>query len=417
MTRPKVHLTPDAGWMNDPHGVFFLDGRYHLFYQRVPQSVEWRHDVHWGYATSDDLLHWRLEPDALAPGDGDEGCWSGCAVVGDDGRPVIFYTSVAAPDRHLGRIRIARQDPATGEWVKGEIIAESMTPDTRMFRDPMIFRDGDTWRMLVGSGTAEGVAGAQLFRSTNLDEWEYDGWLAQRSTDARDPWTGAGWECPQILRHVGGDGGDVLVVSVWDDKEPNDQGPNGVAAASGRLVGETFSAKSWRVLSGHHHFAATSFTDPAGRACLIFWIWDIHDHGTWAGALSIPYVVTTASDDVRLSPHPAVSAARLPCEGLPGLSLDIEWTHEPGAELALAGSDGRKRAMLKAGDGRILVKISGQADPIEVLHTSPRLRVIVDAQVLEVVADGGLVGLPLDVPDGGFVPIAEGPGALDWWHL
>jgi len=188
-------MTPDGAWMNDSHGVFFLDGRYHLFFQRVPECVEWRHDIHWGYATSDDLLHSRL------------------------------------------------------------------------------------------------------------------------------------------------------------------------------------------------------------------------------GSLSIPYVVTTASDDVRLSPHPAVSAARLPCEGLPGLSLDIEWTHGPGAELALVGSDGRKRAMLQAGDGRILVKVSGQADPIEVIRTSPRLRVIVDAPVLEVVADGGLVALPLDVPAGGFVPIAEGPGALDWWHL
>ncbi len=81
--RPRVHLTPATGWLNDPHGMYVLDGTYHLFFQHVPDSLEWRTDIHWGHATSTDLLHWQMEPIALAPGDGDDGCWSGCAAIGE----------------------------------------------------------------------------------------------------------------------------------------------------------------------------------------------------------------------------------------------------------------------------------------------------------------------------------------------
>ena len=106
--RPRVHLTPEAGWLNDPHGLHFIDGAYHLFFQHVPDSTDWRSGISWGHAVSTDLLHWETQPVALAPGDGDEGCWSGCAVIDDDGRPVLFYTSVWQPDPELGRVRIAR---------------------------------------------------------------------------------------------------------------------------------------------------------------------------------------------------------------------------------------------------------------------------------------------------------------------
>ena len=69
--RPLLHFTTRAGWINDPLGLTFHDGRYHLFFQYVPGSTEWAADQRWGHATSDDLLHWTERPVALAPGDGD----------------------------------------------------------------------------------------------------------------------------------------------------------------------------------------------------------------------------------------------------------------------------------------------------------------------------------------------------------
>ena len=414
--RPRVHLTPEAGWLNDPHGLLFLEGAYHLFFQHVPDATDWRGDIHWGHATSTDLLHWESGPIALSPGDGDEGCWSGCAVIDDAGRPVLFYTSVGGPDPQLGRVRVARLDESGSTWVKGDIMVEAAEPGTRVFRDPTVFRDGDGWRMVVGSGLKDGTACAQVFSSSDLDTWAYEGLLATRNARSQHPWTGSAWECPQVLRAAGGDGdddGDVLVISIWDE-----HGPHDVAAASGRYADGRFDDAQWRLLSaGQAHFAASAFTDEAGRSCLFFWIRGITDPGRWAGAISVPYVVTTEGDDVRLTPHPAVVAARVEARGRLGSALDIEWTPGTSGELTLVGADGQERAVLEVAHGRLRVTVSGGAAPVEVRHAGATLRLLVDAQVLEVVADGGLVGLPLVDLDGGLEPRADVPDSLAWWHL
>jgi beta-fructofuranosidase len=411
--RPRVHLTPASGWLNDPHGLYLLDGMYHLFFQHVPDSVEWRADMHWGHATSTDLLHWQMEPVALTPGEGDDGCWSGCAVIGEDGQPVLFYTSAQGPDHQLGRIRVARLAQSNTHWVKGEVVATAMKPTIRVFRDPVVFRDGDRWRMVVGAGTTDGTAGAEVFSSDGLGSWRYDGTLTTRNTRSQHPWTGTGWECPQVVRKTGGDGGDVLVVSIWDDHTPHD-----VAGATGSYADGRFTVGRWRLLSaGQGHFAASSFTDADGRSCLIFWIRGIADPGRWSGAISIPYVVATDDDEIRLTPHPAVAEARVAADGKPGTALDVEWRLGTGGRLALEGADGRDRALLEAADGRVTVTVSGGAAPVEVAHTGQSLRLISDAQVLEVMADGGLVGLPLEATEAGLLPRTDNPDHVAWWHL
>jgi hypothetical protein len=131
----------------------------------------------------------------------------------------------------------------------------------------------------------------------------------------------------------------------------------------------------------------------------------------------VPYVVTTEGDDVRLTPHPAVVAARVEARGRLGRALDIEWTPGTSGELTLVGADGRERAVLEVAHGRLRVTVSGGASPVEVGHAGATLRLLVDAQVLEVVADGGLVGLPLADLDGGLEPRADVPDSLSWWHL
>ncbi len=85
--------------------------------------------------------------------------------------------------------------------------------------------------------------------------------------------------------------------------------------------------------------------------------------------------------------------------------------------MALVGVDGRSRALLEAADGRLTVTVPGGAAPVEVAHTGPVLRLIADAQVLEVVADGGLVGLPLADTEAGLVPRTDNPDTVAWWHL
>jgi beta-fructofuranosidase len=409
--RPRVHLTPETGWLNDPHGLYYQDGLYHVFFQHVPDSVEWHPGIHWGHATSSDLLHWKPEPVALAPGDGDDGCWSGCAAVGADGKPVLFYTSARGANHQVAPVRIARQSD-TGAWVKGPVVAEAQRPTTRLFRDPMVLGEGEGWRMLVGSGRNDGTAEVDTFVSDDLETWSYDGVLAGRNTKSQHPWTGTGWECPQLIRGNGG-GSDILVVSIWDDHAPHD-----VAAATGTYADGRFHPRRWQLLSaGQSHFAASSFTDADGRPCLIFWIRGVGDAGRWSGALSIPYVVAADGDLVGLAPHPAVANARVAAEGRPGVAIDIEWSPAPGQRLTLAGPDGGEHAWIDAAEGRLTVDVAGEPSPVHVAHTSPILRVLVDAQVLEVVADGGLVGLPLPGSPDGLLPLANDDATVTWWHV
>jgi beta-fructofuranosidase len=75
--RPKFHLTPWVGWMNDPNGFCYHDGYYHMFYQYYPHDVRWN-SMHWGHAVSKDLLHWEYRPVALAPDEtyDEDGCFS-----------------------------------------------------------------------------------------------------------------------------------------------------------------------------------------------------------------------------------------------------------------------------------------------------------------------------------------------------
>ena len=83
--------------MNDPNGPFYCAGRYHVFYQHIPEGCEWDFGIVWGHAISTDLVHWEHLPNALKPSPGGldaDGCFSGCAIVDTDGTPTILYTGV-----------------------------------------------------------------------------------------------------------------------------------------------------------------------------------------------------------------------------------------------------------------------------------------------------------------------------------
>jgi beta-fructofuranosidase len=411
--RPRVHLTPPAGWMNDPHGVLHIDGRYHLFFQHVPDSLVHATGCHWGHATSPDLLHWEVEPIALSPDGEDEGVWSGCAVIDDNGDPRLFYTSVGPPDVHRGSIRTARtSDAGLATWSKGPIIAGPPSRDVSVFRDPVVLRDGPVWRMLVGQGDTRGIAGVAAYRSDDLETWHHDGLLVSRSF-AEEPFTGTAWECPQLVRRTEGLDADVLVFSVWSGD------PHHVSASAGTYSDGRFTPGEWQQLTlDGSHYAPTHFTDAEGRPCLFFWVRGVGEPGAWAGAISVPYVVSVQAGRIRLTPHPGLGAARRdPAPGETSAALDIEWSPDRVGSLRLVGTDGVARAVLTLAGGVLTVQTTASDREVVVDHDGPMLRIIADAQVLEVVADGGLVGLPLSEVAGGLVPIANDPKEVAWWHL
>jgi len=402
VTRPRLHFTAQSGWINDPLGLTLHDGRCHVFYQYVPDQTVWTTEQCWGHATSEDLLHWTEGEVALAPGDGDDGVWSGCLVVPDDGPAALFYTTVERATAQIGRARLARPvDETWTAWTKHDVVAELPDGvDAVEFRDPYVVHDGKCWRMIIGTGLADGTAAALSYVSDDLESWSYDGILASRHGSEVDPVrTGVMWECPQLFRLA-----DrwVLAVSVWEPGAERFE-----AYAVGDLVEGRFVAKTWARLSyGPSYYAASAFADD-GAAGLVYWLVGVADPaGRWTGAHSVPHRLELEGGLVVARPHPAVAAARRgdPVtfrEGsarLPWVA-DLEWTlgaQTPTGTLTIGGDrggDADVQALLEVGEGRLVVRVGERSWTMPT--DSGDLRVVLDGPVMEVFGVCGTVAVPL----------------------
>jgi len=382
-TRPIVHFTPGSGWMNDPLALTWRDGVYHVFFQYVPDRTTWAPDCRWGHATSTDLLEWTEHPPALEPGDGDDGIWSGSLVIDPQIGPVIFYTAVSVPDFSLGRIRTARpMDDDWTTWEKGDVVVEAPRDDLIAFRDPYVFRDGDQWRMFVGTAVQGGLAAASSYSSTDLETWHHDGFAGSRSSSITEPvWTGSLWECPQLFEI---DGRHVLVTSVWDADVLHY-----VAYGVGRYADGRFEAESWhRLTYGNGYYAPSFFRDEAGRPCLIFWIRGVLDRSTGrASALSVPHLLTLDDDGaLRLQPHPNLGA-RASTEPTPDAlgsdrAWEVSWSARPGDRLSVG--DGHGALSLQRTDDGLSAQLGDET--IELTTDATTITLVIDRQVVEIFA-------------------------------
>ncbi len=157
--------------MNDPNGTIFHNGEYHLFYQHNPYKPHWG-QIHWGHASSKDLVHWEHLPIALAPDPGlnELHCFSGCCVIADDGTPWVFYTSISAKSFATAVRRFAEQWAATSNtamitWGKHPLnpilSEETHHPNSRIrnWRDPYIWKEKDNWYMVIAGQEKGGKFG------------------------------------------------------------------------------------------------------------------------------------------------------------------------------------------------------------------------------------------------------------------
>ncbi len=370
MSRPRAHFTPTSGWVNDPYGVTWHGGRYHLFFQHAPDAVVWGPDLHWGHAVSTDLVHWTEQPVALSPGEGDEGIWSGSVVTDEAGAGHLFYTSVQLGALSLGTVSAAH--PVDEDWQvwrkDGAVVLPPDDLDLVEFRDPYVLHDGTRWRMVLGGGTADGNGLALSWTSPDLEAWAYDGVLASRHTDLTDPvWTGSAWECPQLFRL-----GDewVLLFSVWEAGVTRFE-----AYAVGDLVDGRFAARTWRRFSyGPAPYAGSTFTDAEGRRCLVHWLREVADpDGQWAGAHSVPHVLHLEGDRLVAAPHPNVAALATP------LAPDA---HEVIGDATLTLTE--EVLTVRRGPDSFTMPCSG--GPVQVL---------VDGSVVEVFGPDGIAGFAI----------------------
>ncbi len=377
--RPTLHHAPSSGWSNDPLALTFHDGRYHLFFQYVAGRTTWDVACAWGHATSDDLLAWRTEPVAVAPGDGEDGVWSGSLTVGPDG-PVVFYTAVDADDSDHGRVRRAvPHDDDWSTWRKEDVVVRSPDgPDVAAFRDPFVHRYGEGWRMLLAGGLESGEGALWVSTSADLRSWSTPVVAASGAT------MGALWECPALVEV---DGRTMLVLSVGTSGLPH-----AVMYAFCDDRGDRLDLGAWQRLTyGPSPYAASAFTDADDRPGLIAWLRGVGDAGAgWMGAHSLPWSLHVAGDHLVAAP-PAVLERRRSGEVMDGLLpsvADIEWAARPGDFLV-----GREAFRLDAAGDSVVVTFD------DTRHEMPwdegPLRVVLDGPVLEVFGGRGVLAAPV----------------------
>ena len=306
--KPQYHFSPEKNWMNDPNGPIYYKGKYHLFYQYNPNDFNWN-TMHWGHAVSEDLVHWEHLPIALFPSNdlGETHCFSGCAVINDEGLPTIFYTSIGENDRNAQDgaeqwMAVSHDDMITWEKYKSNPVMKLSihgTSDIKEWRDPFVWKENDIWYMVVGGGRDESGC-VLIYSSNNLINWKFLNIMFQ-APDFKF------LECPNMLKF-----GDkyVLVYS------PSDV----VRYHVGTLNKDfTFTSEYEGIIdnSGWEGFyAPNTLIDSQGRKIMWGWMTEVsrgefQGANGWSGAQSIPRVLTLASDNtLRMEPVPEYKMLR-----------------------------------------------------------------------------------------------------------
>ena len=366
--RLHYHLMAPAFWINDPCGLVEFRGEYHLFYQFNPYAPVWG-DMHWGHAKSRDLIHWEHLPIALAPSEPFElhpkgGIFTGCAMEVNGVMKVIYCASTGTGEtlRQVQCLAESRDGIHFSKYPGNPVIPGPPPEGSANFRDPNIW-EHDGWFYMVLGSCRDGRGKALLYRSREMERWEYRGVLAES-----DGTLGNMWECPDFFPL---DGRYVLLFS-----------PMGLGATKGiYLVGDLdyeTGKFTWDTRGeldyGDEYYAPQTFADSRGRRIMFGWLnsWDwmpwFRDFGptvaqNWCGAVSLPRVL-------RLDPAGRLCAAPAP----ETQSLRREHFHwgaaslPPGEELVrgrvggecleiqlccdLAGTDAEEFGLiLRAGDG------------------------------------------------------------------
>ncbi|MGJ3238875.1 MAG: glycoside hydrolase family 32 protein [Anaerolineae bacterium] len=281
--RPSFHFTAPQNWLNDPNGLVYWRGQYHLFYQHNPYAPQWG-AMHWGHAVSSDLVHWQDLPIALAPtaqSADEQGVWSGC-LVDDGGVATIIYTGVQGDQHQHQTVCIATStDDDLCDWHKypDNPLQLAMPPHLTGagFRDPYVWRQDGLWKMVVGSGALGGADVILLYEGETLYEWQYVDVLV--SNDAQNDFI---YECPNFFPL-----GDkwVLLVSVMPTSH--------VEYFVGLFWNNHFIVETHGTLGNHPFYAPLTFEDPSGRRLMIGWLQETRQADDtqaehWAGTMSVP---------------------------------------------------------------------------------------------------------------------------------
>ena len=277
--KPSFHFSPDYGWMNDPNGMVYQDGIYHLCFQYNPYGSTWE-NMSWGHATTKDLITWKHEPDALH-GDGFGGMFSGGAVVdkfnsagfGKDAI-IAFYTNAG-----IGQVQCIAYSLDNGKSFTKYENNPVLTSPIGDFRDPKVFWHEDTKRWIMILAVDQHM---EIFTSQNLKNWEY-----ASSFGEKEGAHGGVWECPDLIE-LPIEGTDkkkwVLICNI------NPGGPFGGSATQyfvGQFDGKTFINDSpyktkWMDYGKDYYATVTWANAPENRCIALGWM------SNWQYANQVP---------------------------------------------------------------------------------------------------------------------------------
>ena len=284
--RPQIHYTQRRGWNNDPNGLLYYDGEYHLFYQHNPYERDWG-NMHWGHAVSNDLIHWEELPIALYP-DEHGTVFSGSAVIdydntsgfGKNGIPamVAIYTA-DNPEKQVQCIAYSLDKGRTWTKYKGNPVIDSKAKwNSKDTRDPKVFWYERTkrWIMVLAVGQE-----MQIFSSPNLKNW-----IFESSFGKGQGAHGNVWECPDLFElPVEGTNEKkwVLLCSLGDGPFGDSATQYFVGTFNGKeFVNESPSKTKWMDW-GKDHYATVTWSDaPDNRRIAIAWM------SNWQYANDVP---------------------------------------------------------------------------------------------------------------------------------
>lgn len=282
--RPVYHHTPAYGWMNDPNGMFYKDGVYHLYFQYNPYGSVWG-NMHWGHSTSTDLMHWKFEGCAIVP-DAWGAIFSGSCVVDHENTAgfgkeavVAFYTSAKSTpwgDIQMQSMAYSLDNGKTFTKYEGNPILTSSEKD---FRDPKVFwyAPGKHWVMMLAVGQH-----MEIYSSVNLKEWK-----KESEFGAMQGAHGGVWECPDLV--------EIPVEGTREKKwvlicNLNPGGPFGGSAAQyfvgsfdgKKFVNESPTQTKWMDWGKDNYATVTWNNAPDGRCIALGWM------SNWQYANNVP---------------------------------------------------------------------------------------------------------------------------------
>ena len=377
--RPSFHFTPRENWINDPNGLVYFEGEYHLFYQYNPHGKDWGH-MSWGHAVSSDLLVWTELPVAMP--ERDYMIFSGCALVDRDncigvetgGEPalVAIYTAHRSdPESQVQNLAYSTDRGRT--WIDhpaNPVIDRGLAH----FRDPKVFWHAATgaWVMVVALPREHKVA---IYRSANLLDWQ----LASEFGPAGK--TGGQWECPDLLSlRVEGEDRSVWMLKVDVDKDFIGS-VNGAQIFFGTFDGFAFAAFDEAGQPGDFgadFYAAQSWSDlPEAGGDPIWLAWmSTHQSGPrypthpWRGAMTLPRSLSARQE-----------AGRWHLQQRPVMQWDDAMRSAVGRDMVLASGQGEALCASLAALGGEIRLTGDSATRAEFLVGDPgrpALRIVLD---------------------------------------